>query len=503
MADGTSIVYESRMAPRDAPTAVEDDDDGGLDLSRVRDLAGFWLRAPRREPGRFCVLLVSAVALGTAIFVIYPRTYATEVKILAQRNLVLPALGNPNRTVPREADNPTKNVADAILQHDNLVGLIKQVNLVDRWRGTRPTLLRAKDRLSERFGPAQTEQDRIRSIEGVLEKRLVVTNDDTTITITSEWTDAQMAYDIASAVERNFIDARYDAEISVINDAIDILEQHAAEEKERFDEARTDFETVELRVPNPPSKALPTATSPRPLPHRRTASAGAVDPQLLQSLAETRASIQQLEATRSARVAEANKQMSDALMTYRPEHPTIIALKQKLAEAQGEPPDLARLRNEERALIDKLAVNAPPLATAIASASSSSPAAAATIAALTGGGGSPLVIEEDPAVTVARMKLQQSAQKYADLETRIDGAKIELDIAKTAHKYRYSIVRPAEVSKHPNKPNPLALFVMLVFMGLVVSFGGVVAGEWRRGRIVEAWQIEHTLKLPILGEIET
>ena len=62
------------------------------------------------------------------------------------------------------------------------------------------------------------------------------------------------------------------------------------------------------------------------------------------------------------------------------------------------------------------------------------------------------------------MKLQQSAQKYADLETRIDGAKIELDIAKTAHKYRFSIVRPAEVSKRPHKPNPVALFAGVVFL---------------------------------------
>ena len=88
-------------------------------------------------------------------------------------------------------------------------------------------------------------------MEGVLEKKLTVTSDDTTITIAAEWSDAQMAYDIASAVQKNFIDARYDAEISVINDAIDILQQHANEEKDRFDSARNEFESVQSRIPKP------------------------------------------------------------------------------------------------------------------------------------------------------------------------------------------------------------------------------------------------------------
>ncbi len=476
---------------------THEDEEAGFDATRLAQLARYVVRAPQRRPWRFAALLAISLAFALAAFALYPRTYSTDVKILAQRNLVLPALGNPNRTVPREADNPTKNVADAILQHDNLIGLIKQVNLVDRWEATRPLALRLKDRVSNRLGPKQTEQERIRSIEGALEKKLVVTSDDTTITITSEWTDPRMAYDIASAVEQNFIDARYDAEISVINDAIAILEQHAKEEKERFDEAQSDFESVEMKTPKPaqksnPSQMLARASRPTTTP---------VDPELMRSLEETRTSVQQLESARSVKIADLNAQISNALVTFKPEHPTVVALKQKLLEAQAEPPDLARLKAQERGLIDKLAVNAPPLATAIASASSS-PTSAATIAALAGGGGSPLILEEDPAVTVARMSLQQSAQKYSDLATRIDGARIELDIAKTAHKYRYNVVRPAEVSRRASKPNPVALFIGLIFLVLLVSFGGVVFFEWRRGYAVEPWQVERGLKLPILGELE-
>ena len=189
-------------------TEPEEEEEGGFDAGRLADVAGYVLRVPRRQKAFFATTLALSLAFAATVFILYPRTYSTEVKILAQRNLVLPALGNPNRTVPREADNPTKNVADAILQHDNLVGLIKQVDLIDRWESSRPTLLRIKDRLGTRVLGPQSEEDQLRSIEGVLEKRLIVTNDDTTINITSEWSDPRLAYDIASAVEKNFIDAR-------------------------------------------------------------------------------------------------------------------------------------------------------------------------------------------------------------------------------------------------------------------------------------------------------
>src|SRR6185437_809628 len=81
----------------------QEEEEQGLDIHAIADIAKYVLRAPKRRPARFFALLAVALALAGAIFVLYPRTYSTEVKILAQRNLVLPALGNPNRTVPREA----------------------------------------------------------------------------------------------------------------------------------------------------------------------------------------------------------------------------------------------------------------------------------------------------------------------------------------------------------------------------------------------------------------
>jgi capsular polysaccharide biosynthesis protein len=501
---------EKEAAPRPAEDAAADDDEG-VDLAQIRDVAGYLFRAPRRRPVPFFTLLVLGLTTAVLAYVYYPRTYSTEVRILAQRNLVLPALGNPNRAVPREADNPTKNVGDTILQHENLVALIKQVQLLDRWEQTRPPLLQLKDRITERVAPLN-EEDKLRALVGLLEKRLVVQSDENAITITVEWWDPEMAYEIASTVERNFIDAKYDAEVRVIDDAITILQGHADDERAAFEAARTEFEAAQEKSKGT-RRTTPMPVAPRPAggavqhrapPPQATATpAPVLDPAIMKALEEKRAAIKQIEDQRAARLADLNRQLSEALVTMAPAHPTVVGLRQRIADASVEPQELTQLKADERTLIEKLAASTPapaPTTTAgpltLRPAPAPVPGGAATSPLLS------LVPEEDPAVTVARMKLTTAAQKFAELESRIDSAKIELDIARTAHKYRFSVVRPAEVSRRPRKPNRLALGGGGLLVALVLAFGGVALAERRRGRILEEWQIRRRLKLPVLGELE-
>jgi capsular polysaccharide biosynthesis protein len=504
------IYFSIRMAPDDesrrpnqrarASRRGEDDEDEGIDLAQLRDMAGYVARAPRRQPIRFAVWGAIGLALGVAAFHYYPRTYMTEVKILAQKNLVLPALDNPNRAVPREADNPTKDVGTTIMRHDNLIGLIKQVDLLDRWESTRPPALRLKDRLFGAVRGTRTDAERMRAIEGVLEKRLVVTSDDTTITISVQWSDPHVAFEIAQAVEKNFIEAHYDSEVNVINDAIAILQQHAKDEHDKFDVARTEFETAQAKAMEMP--VVPVAT-PRGVRHRvvrmvpHVQRKPSVDPQLLAQLDEKRDAIKKMEDTRNAHIADLSRQLSDALVSLAPAHPAVVALKKRLADAKVVPPALVELRAEERALIDKVASSAPPTSTTTSAFTTTTVATPASTTELARD-----VLDEDPAVTVARMKLQTTAQKLSDLQSRIDSAKIELDIAKTAHKYRFSIVKPAEVSVRPRKPNPIMLFAGIVFGVLALAFGSVVKNERAKGRLLEEWQLRHRLKLPVIGEIE-
>ncbi|HEY1087906.1 MAG TPA: chain-length determining protein, partial [Archangium sp.] len=109
---------------------------------------------------------------------------------------------------------------------------------------------------------------------------------------------------------------------------------------------------------------------------------------------------------------------------------------------------------------------------------------------------------DDPLVEFSRNNLRVAAAKYEELLMRIDSARIEQDTARAAFKYRYSVVRPASVPKKPVKPD-LAIVILAAF---VLAMGaGVVIGsvrDWWTGRLVEAWQVERALDLPVLSQVK-
>ena len=100
----------------------EDDDILGFRDGRLA--AGFVGRALRRHAGLAVAVFVVGVAAAVAAFMMLPRTYHTEVRLLAQRNLVMPALGNPRRTVPADSDAPTRLAAETVMKRSNLISVI-------------------------------------------------------------------------------------------------------------------------------------------------------------------------------------------------------------------------------------------------------------------------------------------------------------------------------------------------------------------------------------------
>src|SRR5277367_5066867 len=105
------------------PSLDGGDGNDGFDLQRLKELAGYIARAPGRRPRTALASLCVTLTLGLLTASYWPRSYACDVRILVQSNLVLPALGNPNRAVPRDADTPTKNASDAIFRRDNIVAV--------------------------------------------------------------------------------------------------------------------------------------------------------------------------------------------------------------------------------------------------------------------------------------------------------------------------------------------------------------------------------------------
>ena len=317
----------------------EDDDILGFRDGRLA--AGFVGRALRRHAGLAVAVFVVGVAAAVAAFMMLPRTYHTEVRLLAQRNLVMPALGNPRRTVPADSDAPTRLAAETVMKRSNLISVIGATRLMEEWDRTRAPLLKLKDRILRPVAGAPSEEDKLEALIGTLRKKVYVLADEGTVTIGIDWPDAATAGRIAEQMQQNFLEERHASEVSSIADAISILEGHAAAVRATIESA---------------SAELPRSAAARPSPVarvRRPVEAAPSDPAIvpLQVLLEAKQrAIADLEEFRQRRLTELHTLLAEQQKTYGPSHPAIADTKRSIEAVSGASPQIAALKQEEAEL---------------------------------------------------------------------------------------------------------------------------------------------------------
>lgn len=486
------------LPPADAALSVSE-------YRRFRELAGLVLRAPRRRRGLSAAVFLLGVLATVAAVLFVPRVYSVHTKILAQRNLVMPSLGNPRRSVPSDSDAPTRAAADMILGRDNLVAIAREADLVARWDRERAPAMRLVDRARLALGPPLTDADRERAIVGVLEKKLWVQVNEGTIRISVEWGHPQTAYDIVATAERNFFAQRSSVEISVIEDTIGILTAEANHQREAVDTAfarvlALSAEAADAAAPAPAASARPTA-APRPVYIVRPPSgAGASTSGPAALLEEKRRAIRAIEEPRQRKLADLRARREQLLSTYTEAHPSVLELDSEIRAQSVEPPELAELRQEEAALVAQ-----------VASASAAAPSAPRVVrrvaprapAPAPAGAAAPPEAErdEDPELATAKAKLAVATRRYEDMLDRIDSARIELETAQAAFKYRYVVVEPPEVPRKATRPSSPVIAAAGLVLSVFLAVFAAAAKDLSGGRFVEAWQVRR-LPFPLLAEVE-
>lgn len=472
------------------------DDEDLLGLRDGRLAAGFVVGAVRRHRRLAAAVFAAVLAATVVAFLFLPRTYHTEVRLIAQRNLVMPALGNPHRTVPVDSDAPTRLAAETVMKRENLVSVIRSTRLMEEWDRTRAPILKLKDRLLRPIAGAPTEEDKLEALIWLLRKRAWVNADEGTVTIGIDWRDPATAKGIVERMQQNFLEERHASEVSSIADAISILEGHAASVRATIESATDEVK----RSPQPPAPRVSIArprTVPAPAPAR---SSEPIDPALatLEVLLEGKQrAIADLEEFRAKRRAQLETLLAEQKKTYGPSHPDIAQTEQSLQALTGESPQIATLKQEEAEIQEQIrrrggAQRAPePRA--------SDPAPAAVVAS------SPSVLRLEPApeapVSYPRSRLKSAISEYEDLLGRLEGARIELDTARAAFKYRYGVISPAEVPKKPVSPVPVTFLGMGFVLALGLAVAAALLADVGRGRIVEPWQVKRFLGLEVLSEM--
>jgi len=469
--------------PPPPPAAHQPAPEDLFDWPKLRDYAVFLIRAPRRHPAVAALTFGAAVLAALLSLWALPKTYHVESKILTQKNQVMPGLANPNRSIPGEADAPTRAASDTVLRRENLVALIEQTDLIENWQKTRAPAVRLKDWAQQLFTGKPTDEDKLESLVGLLEKKLWVATGDGTVMIAIDWPDAEMAYHLVEAALQNFLETRHAVEVSTIAEAISILEGHA---ESAHDAVLVAYDSVKKAKEG---KNIREALARPAAPPRPTGESQDLAQIKVMILAKRRA-LADLEQFRQKRLSELQTQMAELRATYAAAHPAVVSVKQSIDALLRESPQIASLKKEEQDLVAEYVRHGGKNADDLPSMA---PAPLPERA---------LVInnsrEEDDTMSYPREQLKMGIKKYYDLVDRIEAARIELDTARAAFKYRYSIVRPAQVPKKPQKPNVPLTIAGGLLAGLVLAFLFPALLDLGRRTISEAWQIERQLGLPVI-----
>jgi uncharacterized protein involved in exopolysaccharide biosynthesis len=482
-----------------------------FDTQFASKILGFVFRGVRRHRVMSFGAFFLVLGLGVALAVLLPRTYHAESRLLANNNELIRALGNPRSAL--RSEDPTRAARELIFAHENLVSLINQTNLMKNWDETRPVIVKLKDKVVRLFTGPQTEDERVDAMVGLLEKRLLVTTDQQTVTIAIDWPDAQMAYLLVDTAQQNFLETRHITEMTAISEALSILEMHASQLQKTVEDGLHELERVrEVRRKGgvspeaPPPPAAPIEALPQN-PIEKVAGPSATEQELAQVkylLNSKKRALSDLEDFRTRRMTELTAQLQEQKVQYADQHPVVLDTMSRIDALKLDSPQMVQVKADIDGLEQEYRRKGGRDSDALVEptnkprAAPRRPTGQAPTAEL-----SLAELSEDPVVDFARNNLRVASAKYEDLLMRIDSARIEQDTARAAFKYRYSVVRPASVPKKAEKPNiPLVLGAAFALAMLAALLAGALR-DWSSGRLVEAWQVERSLGLPVLSQVKT
>jgi uncharacterized protein involved in exopolysaccharide biosynthesis len=493
----------TQLPPTPSEPQLHPADEGDLfDWSALRRWATFVLRSVTRH--RVAALVVVAgVLVMTGIAAKWaPRKYQSEARLLANRNQMMAILGNPHRNMPTDQDTPTRAATETVMARDNLESMIQQTRLLEHWEANRNPLLRFKDQLMRMLTGPLSEEERLEIMVSTMERRLSVFSVDQTVVIRIDWPDPQMARQLVETAQQNFLEARHVQEVSAISEAISILEMHAAETQTGIEEAIKQVQAVSDERKKGAKGAVPR---PRPVAVANNEAPQQELAQLKFLIRTKRRSLSDLEEFRARRLTELNAQLAEQRVIYSANHPTVVDMEQRIGALQKESPQVVQLKRDEEQLIAEYkgrggrdVVNLSDLAGGAPRATSSSPVDLdAALSSLMPS------LDEDPAMLVARDQLRMATARYQDLLMRIDAARIELDTARAAFKYRYSVVSPALTPRKPISPNVSFIILGGVLGAIACAFLASTLLDLKGGRLIEAWQVEAQLGVPVLTELKS
>lgn len=481
--------HRGAWAGRAEPSVSPADSERLLERGGPAGYALLLLHSVGRHRSLFFLTWAGVVGLSLLLLWGMPKTYEVSTTVQTQASTVLSDLSrgsSPNNAPTSDPEAPNRQAAETVLSHENLISLVRQTGMVEKWPLRRAPLLRLKDAVMEHVGTPPSPADQQEGFVGLLEKKLTVQVGKGSVTIAAALPDPQLAFHVVETALQNFLEARHTAEISTIEDAITILEARVAEARKQVDSSLGHLQDV---------RAARSTRLRRPAPRIVLREAPAAPDQAgskLQDQVESRRrALADLEEFRKRRIAELTQKVQEARALYSNKHPTLVDLEESLEEAHRESPQVTALRHElepleaelsRRGLLGDVPLRAPRVHDVSAQAAA-------------------LEDDDDPTesqdaeIDYAKTQVRHALTRYNALVDRIESARIEEDAAQAAFKYRYVVIYPPQRPRSPTKPKPALVILASVLVGLLLGCMATALLDVSSKAFVEDWQVEDALRL--------
>ncbi len=474
------------------PPRQSDDHEPLIDLRLVGDLSRFLRNAVRRRRKTVAAIFSAFVLAGIASSILLPRRYYTETKLLADRNVVMPLLGNPDRRLPNEADTPTRMAAELIMTRANLVGIIKSTDLVRQTEARRPLLGRLKKKLRTMMQGPMTPEDLVDETIWGLRSSMHVQVGDGTVVIGIVWNDPDLAFRIVQAAQQSFLEERQAQEISLITGSIAILEKSATE-------VGADINRMLDSLGKQRAQLAPEAGRGFLMPTRRAevvASAAVLSAQA--NLESTVRAIADIEGFRNRRLTELRTALVEQRITYGADHPQLENTQQLIKSLSEDSPQLLQLKQEETKFREQVvALGGSARGVGAVTASADETFAAMALRNMAGMRIDSIVAEKQK---YGQTKLRIALASYEQLLERLEAARIELETVSATFRFKYGVLIPAAVPKDAITMKPSLLIFGSIVLGAVLAALTALLLDFAGRRMLESWQIERSLGMPVLGE---
>jgi uncharacterized protein involved in exopolysaccharide biosynthesis len=479
-----------------------DDDHGAFtaDLQRALDVVFFGLRAVgRRRQLAIAIFLLTVVAAAGALAVM-PKMYRVQTRLLTHKAYVLPALVSPRRSVPLQADAPTRGAVELIKSREVLSGIIEDANVKQTWSETRTLVGRTKDMLRELLKGPMSDEDFEEALLEMLDKRLIAYIDADVVVMEVTWHDAPTAMALSEATHKRFLMKKKEGELSEVHETLRILETNVEGARRNVEAASEDFASV-LQAKTKGGVAPIRMRSirvrkPSAGPGPEVAARAQKKVELERELASLQQSLAGRERQYQGRLDEANRTLSGLRQTLGPQHPDVQNAIRVVEERSRVPADLMSLRAQAadldsrlRRLDESRSGGSPAEYTTI-----QVPDESAVAESRTGAEGL------DPDIERAERALNTRIARYNEFLVRLEDARTELATADAAFDYRFVLTLPPLFPKREISPNGPVILAGGVIAGLFLALLLALAADLWSRRVLEKWQLER-LGVPVIGDI--